>query len=314
MRFIDAEQIGKALAYPALIAGLDRYHREDTQAMDDVLLAQTVDEESTNHLLIRAAWQYDKAIGTKLVTVFPNNPTQNASPAVQAIYVVFDGANGTPTAVIEGTVLTYWKTAADSALGTQYLARDDVHYMLMVGAGKLAPHLIAAHCAARPSITHVSIWNRTPEKAKDLAKELKLNEVTIEYAEDLESAARKADLISCATMATQPIIQGSWLSPGTHLDLVGAFTPDMREADDDAVSMATIFVDCRETTIGEVGEISIPIQNGTITERDVVADLYDLCRGKHPGRSDKNEITLYKNGGGGHLDLMTTRFLLEQIA
>ena len=313
MKFIKAEQVHKTLTYPALIAALDRYHREDTQVMDDMLLAQPVDEHVINHLLIRAAWQYDQAIGMKLVTIFPSNPEEKSLPAVQAMYVVFDGATGTPTAAVDGAALTYWKTAADSALGARYLAREDIGNMLMVGAGAMAPHLIAAHRAAHPSIAHIAIWNRTPQRAKNLCNELKANGIAIEHTEDLEAAARNADLISCATMAKQPIIKGAWLSPGTHLDLVGAFTADMREADDDAVSVATVFVDSRKTTIGEVGEISIPIENGTISETDVVADLYDLCRGNHPGRTDEQEITLYKNGGGGHLDLMATRFLLELI-
>ena len=313
MKFISAETVNQTLTYPALVAGLDRYHQEETQAMDDMLLAQPVNEQVTNHLLIRAAWQYDQAIGMKLVTIFPNNPELNTLPAVQAIYVVFDGTTGTPTAALDGAALTYWKTAADSALGARYLARDDAKQMLMVGAGAMAPHLIQAHCTTRPSLTLVNIWNRTPQKAKDLANELCVKGVTIKPTEDLESAARQADLISCATMSKEPLIRGVWLRPGTHLDLVGAFTADMREADDEAARAATVFVDSRKTTIGVVGEISIPIQNGTITESDIVADLYDLCRGGHSGRRDKNEITLYKNGGGGHLDLMTARFLLESL-
>lgn len=312
VRFIDAEKVQAALDYPGLIQGLDRIHREDTQQMQDLLLTEPVRDDTTNHLLVRAAWQYGQAVGMKLVTIFPDNPSR-ALPAVQGIYVLFDGDDGSPRAAVDGTALTFWKTAADSALGATYLARDDAGSLLMVGAGALAPHLVAAHVAARPSIHSVSIWNRSAGKARTLAEELELGGVTVQATDDLEAAARTADIISCATMARQPLIKGAWLKPGTHLDLVGAFTPEMREADDDCFRVGTCFVDSRDTTIGEVGEIMTPIANGVIEASDITADLHDLCRGDHPGRTDDNQITLFKNGGGGHLDLMTTRFLLDGI-
>jgi len=312
MRFVDADQVRNALDYSGLIQGLDRMHRDETQQMQDLLLAQPVGDETTNHLLIRAAWQYDQAVGMKLVTIFPGNPSR-ALPAVQGIYVLFDGESGSPRAAVDGTALTFWKTAADSALGASYLAREEAESLLMVGAGAMAPHLIAAHCAARPSIRSVSIWNRTADKADELAAGLEVAGVSIQPVTSLESSARAADIISSATMARQPLIRGAWLRPGTHLDLVGAFTPDMREADDDCFRVATSFVDSRDTTIHEIGEIMTPLANGVIEEGDIVADLYDLCRGRHPGRTGNDEITLFKNGGGGHLDLMTTRFLMERI-
>lgn len=312
MKFLDAAQINQILSYPELIAGLDRYHREDTPAMEDMLLAQPLEDQIVNHLLIRAAWQYDQAIGIKLVTIFPDNTKQKSLPAVQALYVVFDGSDGSAVAAIDGTALTHWKTAADSALGARYLARKDVAKMLMVGAGAMAPYLIKAHCAVRPRIEQVTIWNRNEDKAKALAAELNTGAITVDYTDDLAASVRRSDLISCATMAKQPLIQGSWLRPGTHLDLVGSFTPDMREADDAAVRISSVFVDARETTIGVVGEIMIPINNGTISEADIIADLFDLCRGGHVGRRHRDEITVFKNGGGGHLDLMTARLLLDK--
>lgn len=312
MQFLDAGEVHLALDYPALIRGLDALHREDTQQMQDLLLAQPAGDESTNHLLIRAAWQYDRAVGMKLVTIFPSNPSR-ALPAVQAVYVLFDGVNGAPQAALDGTALTLRKTAADSALGATYLARECVENLLVVGAGAMAPHLVAAHCAARPSIRSVSIWNRSKDKARALADELEVRGVSIRAVSALEEAVRTADVVSCATMARQPLLKGAWLQPGTHVDLVGAFTPDMREADDECFRVATAFVDSRATTIQHVGEIMIPIANGVIGENDIAADLYDLCRGVHPGRTGESEVTLFKNGGGGHLDLMTTRFLLQRI-
>lgn len=312
MKFVDAEQVHDTLDYPGLIQGLDRMHRDDTQQMQDMLLAQPVASETTNHLLIRAAWQFDQAVGMKLVTIFPGNPSR-ALPAVQAIYVLFDGESGSPQAAVDGTALTFWKTAADSALGATYLAREDVESLLMVGAGAMAPHLIAAHCAARPCIRSVFVWNRTADTADELAATIDIAGVSIKSTTSLEDGVRSADVISCATMARQPLIKGEWLRPGTHLDLVGAFTPEMREADDDCFRAATLFVDSRKTTVHEVGEIMAPIANGVIDETDIVADLYDLCRGEHAGRTGNDQITLFKNGGGGHLDLMTTRFLMERI-
>ncbi|MDH3282872.1 MAG: ornithine cyclodeaminase, partial [Gammaproteobacteria bacterium] len=161
MRFIDANQVHQALEYPALINGLDRYHREDTDTLDDLLIGQPSATENTDHFFIRAAWQRGRAVGAKIITVFPDNPSKDPPlPAVHAIYALFDGVTGEPSACMDGTALTYRKTAADSALGASYLARDNVETMLMVGAGAMAPHLIAAHCAARPSIREVSIWNR----------------------------------------------------------------------------------------------------------------------------------------------------------
>lgn len=315
MKFVDAQTVHQALDYPALIAGLRELHLDDTHKMDDLLLDQPLNKQQANHLLLRAAWQYDQAIGVKLVTIFPGNPAgEKALPAIQAVYVQFDGTSGEPLAAVDGAALTCRKTAADSALGASYLSRRDAEHLLMVGAGAMAPHLISAHKAARPTVNKVTIWNRSPEKARRLAGKLELEGVSVAHSDNLERAVRSADIISCATLARQPLIHGDWLRPGTHLDLVGAFTPDMREADDACFATCTVFVDSRGTTVHDVGEIMIPISNGIISEEDIVADLYDLCRGNHPGRQDADEITLFKNGGGGHLDLMTSKFLLERIS
>lgn len=312
MQFFNADQVHTCCDYPKLVEALQRYHLEDTDVVDDLLLSQPSDSGTETHFFLRAAWQRGRAMGTKLITAFWDNPN-NASglPAVQAVYVLFDGANGQPLAALDGTALTLRKTAADSALGCRFLARADVATMLMVGAGALAPHLIMAHCAIRPSIERVMIWNRTRSRAEALAEKLAIG-ASLEVVDDLEAATRRADLISCATMTPEPLIRGAWLRPGTHLDLVGAFKPDMREADDDALRRASIFVDSRKTTIEHVGELKIPLAAKVITEADILADHYDFARGRHPGRRSRDEITLFKNGGGGHLDLMTARFVVAQ--
>jgi ornithine cyclodeaminase len=310
MRFYDAHQVHARCDYSSLIAALEQYHREDLGIMDDLLLSQPSETGTESHFFIRAAWRRGRELGAKLITSFPENPNSSkALPATQAVYVLFDGANGEPLAAIDGTALTLRKTAADSALGSRYLSPEDAATMLMVGAGALAPHLIMAHRAIRPSIRRLMVWNRTRSRAQALVDALGTEGLRIEVVDDLEPAARRADLISCATMAREPLIHGEWLKPGAHLDLVGAFTPQMREADDEALRRGSIFVDSRLTTLDTVGELVIPIAAGVITESDVLADLYDLVRGRHPGRRGPQEITLFKNGGGGHLDLMTARFV-----
>ena len=157
------------------------------------------------------------------------------------------------------------------------------------------------------------IWNRTESKAQELTESLKIPSVSIRATDDLESAVRQAELLSSATMTTDPIIRGEWLSDGTHLDLSGAFTIEMREVDDEAIRRARVFVDSRKTTIGEIGEITIPIETGVMSKSDVLADLYQLCSGTARGRDSDSEITLFKNGGGGHLDLMTAQFIYDSV-
>ncbi len=254
------------------------------------------------------AWQTQGAgggaIGIKLVTIFPENPGRGL-PSVQAVVLLFDGATGEVVAMLDGTELTYRKTAADSALGSKLLSRHDARTMLMVGAGGLGAHLIAAHRAVRPSIERVLIWNRTHDKAQALVDA----GIAHEAVDDLDAAVAEADLISTATMAQQPLIKGSLLRSGTHIDCVGAFLPDHREVDDDVVLRAEIFVDSREAATHESGDLVIPTTAGTIEVTAVRADLFDLCRGEHTGRSAPDAITMFENGGGGHLDLMTAQYV-----
>ena len=249
------------------------------------------------------AWQPGEAIGVKLVTVFPDNPA-HGRPSVQAVYVLFDGTTGTPLATMDGTALTYRKTAADSALGSRFLSRPDSTTLLMVGAGGLARHLVAAHRAVRPSIERVLVWNRSPERAAEVAAD-----VGGHVAPDLDVALGAADIVTTATMARDPLIRGELLRPGTHLDLVGAYLPDHREIDDVGVRRATIWVDSRHAAVEESGDLVIPLTTGVITGADIVGDLFDLCQQRVPARTSPDQITLFENGGGGHLDLMVGRFV-----
>jgi ornithine cyclodeaminase len=307
MRFIDAEAVHRALDYPSLVAALREGHRRGVDAIERLLLGQPSREGDTDHFLVWPAWQRGEALGIKLVTVFPGNRAPAGPPSIQAVYVLFDGGDGRPLAVLDGTALTLRKTAADSALGADYLARRDVAVLLMVGAGNQAPYLVAAHLAVRPSLRRVLIWNRTASKARDLAALLARQGIAAAPAENLARAAGEADVISCATMATAPLVSGEWLKPGCHLDLVGGYTNSMREADDAAVRRASVFVDSRRFTIGQCGDITQPMESGALAADGVRADLFELARGEHPGRRDDGEITLFKNAGGAHLDLMAAR-------
>ncbi len=308
MKTFDAAAVNALLDYPALLDALEAGHRTGVDEAKRLLLEQRAPSGTANHFLIWPAWQHGEALGIKLVTSFPDNAA-GGLPTIQADYLLYDGKHGGPTAIIDGTAMTPWKTAADSALGARFLARADSARLLMVGAGVMAPHLIRAHLTVRPEMRHVEIWNRTPERAHSLAVDLAGEGLDATTVEDLEAAARAADVISCATGATAPLIHGAWLRPGTHLDLVGGFTPEMREADDEACRRARVYVDSRWFTIGCVGDLMAPMASGAITEDHVLGDLFQLCRGEVAGRESPQDITFYKNAGGAHLDLMTAQHI-----
>lgn len=312
MRVVGAEEVHAALDYPSLVEALRETYRRGVDRVDRYALDQPRPDGRRNDWLLLPAWQFGRHFGAKLVSVFPEN---EALPSVQGVYVLFDGKDGRPLACIDGAALTLRKTAANSALAATYLSRRDASSLLMIGAGALAPHLVLAHAAVRP-IRRVAIWNRTPARAERLAEALSgdpaLRDVTVGVADDLEAAVRAADVVSCATMAKDPLVQGRWLAPGTHLDLVGGFRPDMREADDEAVRRARVFVDARFTTVEHCGDISQPIASGLIADSDIT-DTFELAQGLRPGRRDEREITLFKSGGGGHEDLGAAQHLMAKL-
>lgn len=299
MHMIDAETVHRLLDYESFIPALLDAHLNPVDQEDAALL-----QEGEHTFLTLPAWRHGGVIGAKMATVFPENAGAGRRPAVQALYALFSGKDGSPIAVIDGTAMTYRKTAADSGVGASLLARDDARTMLMVGAGGLAPHVIAAHRAARPSIDRVMIWNRSPDKAKRVGADL-----GAEAVDDLEAAARDADVISCATNATTPLIRGAWLKAGAHLDLIGSYTPEMTEADDEAMRRSAVYCDGRRRALEDSGEIIGAIARGAITEDDIIGDLADLAHGSCPGRETADQITVFKNAGGGHLDLMTAEIL-----
>ncbi|HZD26593.1 MAG TPA: ornithine cyclodeaminase family protein [Alphaproteobacteria bacterium] len=306
-RLIGAGAVAAALGYADLVAALDEMFRAGCEA--PLRHHHTVAGEggADGTLLLMPAWQQGGDIGIKIVTVFPDN-AKRSLPSVIGSYLLLDGTTGEPRALIDGSELTVRRTACASALAARYLARADAARMVMVGAGALAPHLIRAHAAVRP-LKAVRIWNHNPVRARDLAAGLQLDGIAVEAIEDLEAAVRGADIVSCATLSAVPLVQGAWLQPGSHLDLVGAFRPDMRESDDAAVRRARIFVDTRAGALSEGGDLAIPLSEGVITEADVQADLFELARGERPGRGADDEITLFKSVGTALEDLAAARLV-----
>ncbi|MDH4118593.1 MAG: ornithine cyclodeaminase [Acidimicrobiia bacterium] len=300
LRHITAQEIRERLDILGLIEALRSGHRGPAPDMERVLMT-----DDGNTYLVWHAWDPGNVVVTKMVTVFPSNPTlQPPVPSVQGVITAFDGATGRPLAVVDGTELTYWKTAASSGLAADMLARADAVTLLMVGSGGLAPYLAMAHRAVRPTIERVLIWNRTMAKAEAMAEDPMIGPGAV-VVTDLEAAVAEADIVSSATASPTPLIHGRHVRPGTHLDLVGGFTPAMREADDDAVTNARLFVDAAMFNVDHCGDLCQPIAAGLIA-RDAIADLFDLCRGDRIGRESDEEVTLYKSGGGAHLDLMAT--------
>ena len=240
-------------------------------------------------------------IGVKIVTVSPDN-NAIAKPAVMGLYLLLDGRTGEPQALIDGQRLTQWRTAAASALAASYLARDDASKLLVVGAGALCPFLARAHSAIRP-ITEIRVWNRTPANAEKAAEALRRDGLKVTATADLDAALGWADIVSCATISTQPLVKGDRLQPGTHVDLVGGFTPDMREADDAAIARARVFVDTRAGATKEAGDIVQPLKSGMLKPDGIIADLHELARGEKRGRTSAGEITLFKSVGAALEDL-----------
>ena len=309
MRMIDAAEVRRLLTFPLLVDALDAAHRRPRMEAQDAFLGT----ESALYF-VRNAVDTGRFMASKLITSFPDNPARGPLPAVQAVVVLFDGRDGRPLATIDGTELTYWRTAADSALGAKLLSRPDPQTMLVVGAGEMAPRLVRAHRAVRPSLARVLIWNRTAERAAALAASLRNEGVAAEAVADLDAATREADLISTCTRSHTPLVKGANLKAGAHLDLVGGYTQETRESDDAAARRSLIFVDRRESAFHGVGDILQPIASGAIAESDVRGDLYDLAPGKIEGRRSPDDITMFKNAGGGHLDLMTAEVVYTRAS
>ena len=311
MRVISAADVERALDYRSLVERLRQMFRSGCAVplRHHHTIPTFGDQPAT--LLLMPAWQAGRHIGVKIATVFPDNVAAG-QPAVMAAYLLLNGKTGSLEALIDGSALTVRRTAAASALASSYLARPDAERLLMVGTGALAPHLILAHASVR-SLRHVLIWGRTPAKARQLAARLTRGRLRVEATESLEEAVRGAHIISCATLSHDPLIQGDWLAPGTHVDLVGGYTPEMREADDTAVSRARVFVDTREGALAEAGDIIQPIKNGALDAEDIAGDLFELTRGQRAGRRYYDQITLFKSVGTALEDLAAAQLTVRMV-
>lgn len=299
MRVISAQEVAGALAWPALIERLATTFREGVKAPPRHHHAMhRPDGEAT--MLLMPAWEEAGYIGMKMVNVFPQNANAGL-PAISGLYILCEGQHGTPLACIDGSALTSRRTAAASALAARELARQDAESLLVVGTGKLAPMLIEAHAAVRP-IRTVRVWGRNPDKATALADKFR-DRFDCQAVTNLETAVPEADIISCATLSTEPLIRGEWLRPGSHLDLVGAFRPSMRETDSQCLARSQVFVDTYAGALGEAGDILQAIDEGVFSKADLQAELAELLRGEKPGRTSDDAITLFKSVGASLEDL-----------
>ncbi|MFC6490882.1 ornithine cyclodeaminase family protein [Nitratireductor sp. GCM10026969] len=304
---ITANDVDNCLTYAGLVDTLREAFRAG--AVQPVRHHHTIERAkgSASTLLLMPAWndftsgEGDGHIGVKIAAVSPDNNAAGL-PAVMGVYLLLDGTTGEPRALIDGQRLTLWRTACASGLATAYLARNDASRLLLVGAGALAPHLARAHASQRP-IREVTIWNRTPANAEKVAETLRQEGMDVKVTDELDTAIGRADIVSCATLSTVPLVRGSLLRPGTHVDLVGAFSPTMRESDDETLSRASVFVDTRAGATKEAGDIVQGIASGALTADDIKADLFELTRGEHAGRQNADEITLFKSVGAAIEDL-----------
>ncbi len=296
--FIPFEAGEKLLDWIALTDALAQGHTLPKAEIGDTFLYRGPDT-----LLSRAAWIDGMGMAVKSATVFPGNSAKG-KPNINGGVSLYADEDGTLEAIVDFHLVTKWKTAGDSLLAARRLARPNATRILLVGAGTVAQSLHAAYSAAFPQATF-TVWSRTRASAEALVAALP----DVKIADDLEAAVREAEIIGSATMATEPLIKGAWLQPGQHLDLIGAYRPDMREVDDEALQRARLFVDSFDTTLGHIGEIKIPLESGAITRDHIIADYYNLAAFT---RKSQDEITICKNGGGAHLDLMTSRYILAR--
>ncbi|GLS85308.1 ornithine cyclodeaminase [Cypionkella aquatica] len=287
------------LSWQGLCAAIEAGHRLPKAKISDLLLLRGSDT-----MLDRAAWIDGLGALVKVANVVPGNAARGL-PSIHGAVNLFNDTTGALEALVDFHLVTKWKTAGDSLLSASKLARKDSRNILLIGAGTVARSMVEAYSSLFPD-ARFSIWNRSPAGAEAMAAA----DPRVTAVSDLEAAVRGADVICSATMSKAPLIKGAWLQPGQHIDLIGAYTPAMREADDAVMQRASVFVDARATTIHHIGELIDPIANGTITEADVKADFYDIAQGLYTRRSD-DEITVAKNGGGAHLDLMTSAYILD---
>lgn len=311
LRVIEAADVHRVLEFPVLIEAL-RATFGGRASAPARMMYRLEGDQSHDVFALLPAWS-DDVVGVKAFTYLPDNAEQGRD-VLHANVLLFDRKSGVPLALVEGRSVTFWRTAAMAALAADYLARKDAARLLVCGTGNLAPYMALAHAAVRP-IREIGIWGRNREKAARVVDELRSRraDLDIQVVDDLEAAARQADVISCATASRTPIILGDWVKPGTHVDLIGNHERDARECDTEMVVKSRVYVDSRVNVLNEAGEILIPIGEGRLRESDVVGELSELCAGKVAGREAKEEITLFKSVGTALADLAAARLVAQQV-
>lgn len=311
MMTVNAESVAAALPYGQLVDALDTAFAGESEVPLRAHHTVPVPGGADGTLLLMPAWISGRSIGIKVATVFPDNAKLDC-PAVFASYLLLSAETGVPVAVLDGTEITVRRTAAASALASRYLSREKASRLLMVGTGNLAPHMVLAHASVRP-IERVFVWGRREEAARDLANRLSASGLKAEATTDIENAVSNVDIISCATLASDALVRGEWLQPGQHVDLVGAFTPEMREADDEALRRADVYVDTRAGACTEAGEIVQGIASGAISEDRICGELSELANGTIRGRTNEDAITLFKSVGTALEDLAAAELVMKNL-
>ncbi|MET3616063.1 ornithine cyclodeaminase [Rhizobium aquaticum] len=301
MLILDETEVRNTTAFPELVEAVRTMFASDCRMPTRHHHSLRVPDEPDATLLLMPAWTEGLYMGVKIVSVFPGN-VRRSLPSVSGTYLLSSALTGQNLAIIDGAELTARRTAASSALAARFLSRADAKTLLVCGTGRLSLNLIEAHCSQRP-IETVLVWGRSAEKAAETVKLASRLHGNVSVASDLEAAVREADIISCGTLSDTAIVKGAWLKPGSHLDLIGAFTPTMRECDDDAVLRASLFVDTYDGALSEGGDLVQPLRAGLIGRDAIKADLAALSRGDHAGRSSAEEITLFKSVGAALEDL-----------
>ena len=314
MRVIATAEVQRILDYVALARAIDEALRQGIELpVRHHHPFEVPGDDKAGMLLLMPAWVPGDYMVLKSVTIVPGNAARGL-PAVLGSVIVFDATTGEVKGIMDAQELTGRRTAATSALAATYLAPHDASRLLVVGAGKMAPHLARAHSAVRP-IAEIAIWNHPPEKdwADELAERLAAEGLNARPAADLEEAARAADVISCATLSFEPLIRGAWLRPGQHIDLVGAYSPEMRESDDDVMRRARVYLDTRDGGLKGSGDVVLALRSGALRDSDIVGDLFDLARGKARGRETADEITVFKSVGCALEDFVAARMVVENL-
>ncbi|PLY07337.1 MAG: ornithine cyclodeaminase [Arcobacter sp.] len=310
MRVITESEVKEVIKYPVLIEELRNAFKADINVPARMHLDyENPKEEVDSTLLLMPSWEASEELGIKILTVSPNNSKYNL-PGISAVYLLFDAHKGGIKSVIEAKRLTSMRTAAASALASSYLSREDSKVMLMIGTGALCEELIRAHSTVR-KLQKIYVWGRNKENALKIVDKLK-DEFDIEAVNTIEEKIGDCDIISCATLSTEPLIKGEFIKSGQHYDLVGSFKPNMREVDDQLISNVDIFIDS-DMAKKETGDLKVPLENGIISDSSIKADLFELTRKEKEGRTSKGQITLFKSVGHALEDFTIARLIDKEL-